>query len=110
MTSVIVRLGNPQEESKQEIINILNALFNPRDKKSYEVLNKHIDFSKALEQEVNEMDGLGASIFFEGVEEGKAEAALGMYQEGLSVNQIAKILKMTVEKVEKIIEEQAVLA
>ena len=40
----------------------------------------------------------------EGMEEGKVEMIIGMYEEGLSVPQIAKVSKKTEEEVAQIIE------
>jgi hypothetical protein len=50
-----------------------------------------------LEQEVNEMDGLGASIFFEGVAEGeakgKAEVIRKFFSKGLTIDEISEYLE-----------------
>jgi len=59
------------------------------------------------------MTGLGESVFGEGVEEGreqeKKELVMRMYQNGVPIEDIAKIAEITTEKVEAIISSQDVL-
>jgi len=125
MTMVIIRLGNPKEDSVGDIFRILNALFYPRIERSYEILKDYVDFSKTLTQEVKNMSGLGESVFWEGVEEGKErgieqgieqgrekekeEMVMSMHQNGIPIKDIAKIARITDEKVEEIINSQEVL-
>jgi len=121
MTMVIIRLGDPDDDNTEEIIRIMNALFYPRTKKSYKVLENHVKYSKSLSQEVKKMSGLGEMVFMEGIEEGiekgiekgvvkgKAEIILNMYEAGYPVEEIAKIAKITKESVEKILAYQEVL-
>ena len=125
MAMVIIRLGNPKEDNVEDIFRILNALFYPREEKSYEILKDYVDFSESLTQEVKNMSGLGESVFWEGVEEGmeqgieqgieqgrekeKEELVMSMYQNGIPIKDIAKIAGITAEKINGIINSQEVL-
>ena len=109
MTMIIMRLGNPDDDDADEIIRIMNALFYPRTENSYKVLEKHVKYSKSLDQEVKKMSGLGEMVYVEGIEKGKAEIVLNMCKKGLSTHEIADYVGLSEEKVEDIIRNQEVL-
>jgi len=132
MAMVLLRLGNPDGECREDIIRILNALFYPRDEKSYEILSEYVDFSESLKREVRKMSGLGETVFWEGVERGIEQGIvqgieqgieqgigrgiekgmemliLNMYRDGMPIGEIARYARMPVEKVEGIIGSQEV--
>lgn len=103
MTTVIIRLGNPRYDL-DEIFNILNALFYPREQEANEKLMEYIDFSKELTMEVKKMSGLGESIFIDGVEEGEGkkekEIVMTMIGNGIQPEEIAKMTGIPIEKIE----------
>ena len=68
MTMVILRLGNPKDENQIEIFEILNALIYARDKKSYETLEKYVNFDETL-REVEQVKGLGEMLYYEAWDE-----------------------------------------
>jgi predicted transposase YdaD len=84
--------------------------FYPRDAKSYETINKYVDFSEALKTEVKKAMSISERNYQYGLEDKESEIVLNMCKEGLTVEQIAKYLKITAEKVEEIINSQTVLA
>lgn len=70
---IIIRLGDENYSSvKQDLIEFLTALFYPHKTNFKDTIGKYIDFSKSLEleQEVQNMSGLGQSILEEGLERG----------------------------------------
>jgi adenylate cyclase len=101
---------NPKKDSDKDIINIMNALFYPRDAKSYETINKYVDFSEALKTEVKKAMSISERNYQYGKDDQLGENVINMHEEGLTVEQIAKYLKLTAEKVEEIINSQTVLA
>jgi hypothetical protein len=113
MALVVLRLGNPQEECREDIFRILNALFYPRSKKAYEVLDEYIDFSETLKMEVKKMVGLGESIlregFEQGIEQGIGQIVLYMLKKGNSISEIVEYTGITAEEVERIVNSQGVL-
>ena len=88
---------------------------------SKEILSKYIDFQEEdTQQEVSRMKGFGMSIYYDGVEEGKEigkeegqrqkEISIikSMHKNGISMDQIAKIVEMTIEEVTAILQQEMV--
>jgi hypothetical protein len=73
MSMIIIRLGNPEEDSDEDIIRFMNSLFYPRNEKSYEILNEYVDFSDVLKTEVKKTMSILERNYVMGVEKGKAE-------------------------------------
>lgn len=69
---VVIRLGDEECKSDNELLDFLNILFYPHRKDFMTRITKFIDFkdNDELRQEVSGMSGLGQSILEEGLERG----------------------------------------
>lgn len=74
---VIIRLGDKAYHGKEgdegfRLLRFLNAVMYPHRKDFMDTISEYIDFSSNAElwKETKRMDGLGQSIFEEGMEEG----------------------------------------
>jgi predicted transposase YdaD len=101
---------NPKKDSDKDIINIMNALFYPRDAKSYETINKYVDFSEALKTEAKKAMSISERNYQYGLEDKESEIILNMHKKGLKTEEISDYLQVNIEKVEEIINSQTVLA
>ena len=106
LSLVIIRLGSKDYEGENELIGFLNAFFYEHENKK-EKLSKYIEFREEEEQEVARMKGFGMSIYKDGKEDGITEERINiiksMYENGISLEQIAAIVKMTVAEVEELL-------
>jgi hypothetical protein len=105
MSMVLVRLGNPDEDSELDIISFLSALFYARDRKYYKTISKYVDFSDSLKMEVKKI--MGSSELVEKYAEKRI--VMNMIKEDFSIEQISKALKLSQEEVKEIINEHTML-
>ncbi len=72
---IVIRLGDAECPTKDDLLEFLNALFYPHKDNFLDTVQKYIDFShnEELKKEVSHMSGLGMSILEEGRAEGRAE-------------------------------------
>ncbi len=106
MTMVIVRLGDPDGDTDEDVFRILNALLYPRDAESYKVLGEYIDFSELLERRTTNMMGLGESVFYEGVERGIEQGL----EQGLEQGEVLTEVRQIRKKVSKNLSPEAIAA
>ncbi|MCL2311531.1 MAG: hypothetical protein FWC41_03420 [Firmicutes bacterium] len=109
MSMVIVRLGNPNVDSKEHIVRFLNALLHTRDEKSYKVINEYVDFSDSLKQEVGKVMGASELVEKYGEAKGETKAILKMHKKGFSMTEIADIMEVDLQRVEEAINEVALV-
>jgi hypothetical protein len=107
MSLVVVRLGNSEEDSDEHIVRFLNALLHTRSKASYKTIEEYVDFSDSLKTEVKKVMSISELNERYGAERREKEIVINMHDEGLTAEQIAKYLKTTTKKVEKIIKEHS---
>ena len=105
MGMVIVRLGNPGEESGQHIVRIMNSLLCTRGGKDYEIINEYVDFSETLKKEVEKVMGIAESNYLYGKEDEKKEVAITMHKKGYPIKEIASIIGLPTEKVKEVVKE-----
>ncbi len=111
LSLVIIRLGSKDYEGENELIGFLNAFFYEHENKK-EMLSRYIDFQgDEVEQEVSKMKGFGMSIYYDGKKDGRNEGKIeeradivkSMHENGMDIEQIAKIAKISVDEVETIL-------
>lgn len=112
---VIIRLGKPEGNKKEGILEFLSAIFYPHKKDFLDTVQKYIDFSQNEElwKEVSQMSGLGMSILQEGLEKGIQEGLEKGIQEGLekgranqltlSVSNLMKSMNLSLEDACKVL-------
>lgn len=88
---------------EQDVIEFLTALFYPHKTNFKDTIGKYIDFSKSLEleQEVQNMSGLGQSILEEGLEKGTQQGDAARLIK--SVEHIMQSLSISLEEACRII-------
>ncbi len=115
LSLVVIRLGTKDYVGENELIGFLNAFFYNHENKK-EVLSKYIDFQQQeVSKEVLTMKGYGWSVYNDGREDGKEEGKIegkieerisivkSMHKNGMTLDQIAKIVNVTVEEIEEIL-------
>ena len=73
MELVIIRLGEPEEECTQDVIEFLNLLFYPHKSDFKRKISRFIPGENEIMKEAEDMTGLGESIYAEGYEVGVSE-------------------------------------
>ena len=112
MEVIVLHLGNAEEESGNEILNLLNVLFSSslssNEKKRRLHKDFHIAMTAELESEVKNMCNLSQALIEQGVEQGiqkeKLSLAKMMIQEGESIEKIKKYTGYPIEKIKEIAE------
>ena len=104
---VIIRLGKPEGNKKEGILEFLSAIFYPHKKDFLDTVQKYIDFSQNEElwKEVSQMSGLGMSILQEGLEKGIQEGLEKgrANQLTLSVSNLMKSMNLSLEDACKVL-------
>jgi Mg2+ and Co2+ transporter CorA len=108
ISMVILRLGKPEYENVDDVFRILNALLYQRTEKAYDVIKEYVDFSDALNREVENMFSFGKMIHEDGKEVGRQEVMRSMCENGFSLDVIAKIMKLPLEQVQEILQSSMI--
>lgn len=115
---VILNLGDAEQESELEILNLLNVLFSqtvtPQDKKKRLEEEFHIAMTAEFEEEVKEMCNLGHGLVNQGMERGITQGeikkakkvACSLAGTGMAVEKIAEIVEVSVSLVREWLEEE----
>ena len=104
LTLVIIRLGDKvfrgiEDKEQSNMLEFLHAIMYPHQKNFMETVKKYIDFSenKTLWKERNNMNGLGMSIWEEGIEQGIVQ---GIEQEKIdSARRMLAANKLSLEEI-----------
>ncbi len=106
MTLVVIKLGSrvyngEKGDEGYELMRFLNAIMYPRQSDFMDTVSEYIDFSnnEELWKEAKRMDGLGLSIWEEGVHEGKIEIAKEMLRDNEPIEKIMKYSKLPMEEI-----------
>ena len=118
MEVIVLHLGDAEEESGNEILNLLNVLFSsslsPNEKKKRLHKDFHIAMTAELESEVKNMCNLSQALIEQGIEQGiergveqgvqkeKLSLAKMMIQEGEDIEKIKKYTGYSIEKIREI--------
>jgi hypothetical protein len=111
---VVIRLGeklyNGEKGSEgYDLLRFLNAIMYPHKEDFMDTISEYIDFSgnEELWAEGKRMDGLGQSVFEEGIGQGikqrDEELIMKKHDKGISLEAIADFLEISVEKVNEVI-------
>ena len=101
----------PEKEEKYELHRLLGALLSAKlnvDEK-FDIIGNEFDIplESDIRKDVNDMCNLSQGIKEQAHAEGLAEAVIKLNKKGYSAEQISDLLDMAVEKVQKIIDNQA---
>lgn len=115
---VVIRLGekvyNGEKGSEgYDLLHFLSAIMYPHKEDFMDTISEYIDFSgnEELWAEGKRMDGLGQSVFEEGIGEGiklrDEDLIMKKHNKGVSPKSIADFLEISVEKVNEVILKKA---
>jgi len=108
LTLVIIRLGSENyKNDAEDLFHFLTLLLYPQKKDFPKQIGKYIDFSHNLEllKEVRYMDGLGQSVWEEGIAHGRKEIIANMLKSGLSETDIIKFTGCTQNELDELKKE-----
>ncbi len=112
MSIYMIRLGRTIDETNESILRLLGTIFKSRNNSDQErILEEEYNIPMILSRkgEVNDMSSLGEGIYEEGIEEGIEKGIERSIQtllvKGKSVEEVADLLDVDIDKV-KAIEEQ----
>lgn len=111
---VVIRLGekvyNGEKGSEgYDLLRFLSAIMYPHKEDFMDTISEYIDFSgnEELWAEGKRMDGLGQSVFEEGMRQRDEELIIKKHDKGVSLEVIADFLEISVEKVNEVILKKA---
>jgi len=117
MSIYMIRLGSRIDENDESILRLLGTIFKSRDSKTQErILEEEYNIPMVLPKkgEVNEMSSLGEGIFEEGYDAGGEQKELHfiktLLMKGKSVEEVADLLDVDIDKVKAIEEKMLVNA
>ncbi len=117
MSIYMIRLGSEIDENNESILRLLGTIFKSRDSKTQErILEEeyNIPMVSPKKGEVNEMSSLGEGIFEEGYDAGGEQKELHfiktLLMKGKSVEEVADLLDVDINKVKAIEEKMLVKA
>lgn len=112
MSIYMIRLGRTIDETNESILRLLGTIFKSRNNRDQErILEEEYNIPMIISRkgEVNDMSSLGEGIYEEGVEEGIEKgierSIKTLLVKGKSVEEVADLLDVDIDKV-KAIEEQ----
>ena len=111
MSVVMVYLGHAKDEHQSDLLRMLNMLLSEevKAKEKLEVLSNEFRIlaTKNLEEGVHNMCNLSQGIedkgIRKGIEQGRAEIATNLLQAGMSVEEVAKYAKLSLDTVQNLI-------
>ena len=117
MSIYMIRLGTEIDENNESILRLLGTIFKSRDSKTQErILEEEYNIPMVLPKkgDVNEMSSLGEGIFEEGYDAGGEQKELHfiktLLMKGKSVEEVADLLDVDIDKVKAIEEKMLVNA
>ena len=112
MSIYMIRLGTEIDENNESILRLLGTIFKSKDSKTQErILEEEYNIPMAVHRkgEVNNMSSLGEGIYEEGYDDGGEQKELDfiktLLMKGKSVEEVADLLDVDIDKV-KAVEEK----
>ena len=113
MSIYMIRLGSRIDENDESILRLLGTIFKSRDSKTQErILEDEYNIPMVVHRkgEVNDMSSLGEGIYEEGIEKGIEKAIQTLLMKGKSVEEVADLLDVDIDKVKTVEENMLVNA
>lgn len=113
MSIYMIRLGTTIDETSESILRLLGTIFKSRNNKDQErILEEEYNIPMIVPRkgEVNDMGSLGEGIFEEGAEYKELQIIQTLLKKGKSVEEVADLLDVDVDKVKDIEEKMLVNA
>ena len=113
MSIYMIRLGTEIDENNESILRLLGTIFKSRDSKTQErILEDEYNIPMMLPKkgEVNDMGSLGEGIFEEGAEYKELQIIQTLLKKGKSVEEVADLLDVDIDKVKAVEENMLVNA
>ena len=111
MSIYMIRLGSKIDENNESILRLLGTLFKSKDSKTQErVLEDEYNIPMAVHRkgDVNNMSSLGEGIYEEGIEKGIEKAIQTLLMKDKSVEEVADLLDVDIDKVKAVEENMLV--
>ena len=111
MNLILLHVGEYDEGTHEGILGFLEVLLSGKlqaeEKRQILQERYHIAMTKKMSEEVTQMCNLSWGIYQDGVEQTRKEVAQALYQDGMPLEKIARIVSESMTKIEEWLTEES---